>query len=198
MTEAVYNREVLKRIFTIFAVILTGSVAVLAQVRTNVTGTAQTIVVLPFENESKAPGLEWIGESFPEVLGQRLAKAALYVVSGAARAYAFDRAGIPANIHLSRETLFRIAEQMDADLVVMGSYTYDGQTFSTVAQVLDMKQLRLSKEMKERGALVKIIDIQNGLAWDVLHQIKPEAAGARESFLAAAPAIRLDAFENYI
>jgi tetratricopeptide (TPR) repeat protein len=197
-TEAVYNRGVLKRIFTIFAVILLGSAAVWAQVRTTVTGTGQTIVVLPFENESKAPGLEWIGESFPEVLGQRLANAALYVVSRDDRAYAFDRSGIPANVHLSRETLFRIAEQMDADLVVMGSYTYDGQTFSTVAQVLDMKHLRLSKEMKEQGTLVKIIEIQNGLAWDVLHQIKPEAAGPREPFLAAAPAIRLDAFENYI
>ena len=92
LTEAVYNRGVLKRIFTIFAVILLGPAAVFAQVRTNVTGTAQTIVVLPFENESKAPGLEWIGESFPEVLGQRLANAALYVVSREDRAYAFDRA----------------------------------------------------------------------------------------------------------
>ena len=40
---------------------------------------AQTLLVLPFENESKAPGLEWISESFPEVLGQRLASPLLYI-----------------------------------------------------------------------------------------------------------------------
>ncbi len=169
-----------------------------AQTRTAAAGTAQTIVVLPFENESKAPGLEWISESFPEVLGQRLAGAALYVVSRADRDYAFDRAGIPTNVHLSRATLYRIAEQMDADFAVLGSYNYDGQTFSATAQVLNMKQLRLSPEMKESGALVKILDTQNALAWDVLRQVRPEAAGARETFIAGAPAIRLDAFENYI
>lgn len=193
-----YNQGVLKCILTISAVILLFATAVLAQVRSDVTGTAQTIVVLPFENESKAPGLEWIGESFPEVLGQRLANAALYVVSRDDRAYAFDRAGISTNVHLSRETLYRIAEQMDADFVVLGSYNYDGQTFSAVAQVLDMKRLRLSSEVEEKGALAKIIEIQNALAWNVLRQVRPETAGSRASFMAAAPAIRLDAFENYI
>ena len=82
---------------------------------------SQTLLVLPFENESKAPGLEWISEAFPEVLGQRLASPLLYIVSRDDRAFAFDRAGIPANLHLSRATLYRIAEQMDADYVVLGS-----------------------------------------------------------------------------
>ena len=105
---------------------------------------AQTLLVLPFENESKAPGLEWISESFPEVLGQRLASPLLYIVSRDDRSNGFDRAGIPANVHLSRATLYRIAEQMDADYVVLGAYNFDGQTFTARAQLLDMKALRLS------------------------------------------------------
>ncbi len=186
------------RIFLTFALIASFVAAASAQVRTTPVATAQTIVVLPFENESKAPGLEWISESFPEVLGQRLATAALYVVSREDRMYAFDRAGIPTNVHLSRATLYSIAEQMDADFVVLGSYNYDGQTFSATAQVLDMKRLKLSPELKEQGALIKILEIQNALAWDVLRQVRPEAAGARETFIAASPSVRLDAFENYI
>ena len=188
----------MKRIPAISAFILLCAAALGTQTRANTSGAAQTIVVLPFENESRAPGLEWISESFPEVLGQRLANAALYVVSRSDRAYAFDRAGIPTNVHLSRATLYRIAEQMDADYVVLGSYNYDGQTFSALAQVLDMKQLRLSPEAKESGALTKILETQNALAWDVLRQVKPDAAGSRETFMAGAPPIRLDAFENYI
>lgn len=195
---SVYNQSVLKRIFAISAFILLCAATLGAQTRANASGTAQTIVVLPFENESKAPGLEWISESFPEVLGQRLANAALYVVSRSDRDYAFDRAGIPTNVHLSRATLYRIAEQMDADFVVLGSYNYDGQTFSATAQVLDMKQLRLSPEKKESGPLVKILETQNALAWDLLRQVRPDAAGTREAFMAGAPTIRLDAFENYI
>jgi len=159
--------------------------------------TAKTLLVLPFENASKAPGLEWISESFPEVLGQRLRSPALYIVSRDDRNYAFDRAGVPANIHLSRATLYRIAEQMDADYVVLGSYSFDGQAFTALAQLLDMKALRLSPEQKAAGALVKLIDIQTALAWDLLRLVHPELLPSRNQYLAA-PSIRLDAFESYI
>lgn len=172
-------------------------VAMAGQTRRPAALAGQTIVVLPFENESKAPGLEWIGESFPEVLGQRFS-GALYVISREDRNYAFDRAGIPVSTHLSRETLFRIAETMDADYVVLGSYNYDGQNFSATAQVLDMKALKLSPEVTESGALVKLIEVQNALSWDLLRRVRPDAAGSKETFLASAPAIRLDAFENYV
>ena len=182
---------------SIFAVFL-AACAAWGQSRTSTPSAAQTVVVMPFENESKAPGLEWIGESFPEVLGQRLSSLALYVVPREDREYALDRAGIPANVHLSRATLFHIAEQMDADYAVLGTFNYDGQTFSAVAQILDLKRLHLSPELKEQGELVKMMSVENALAWDVLHQMRPELAGAKEAFVAAAPPVRLDAFENYI
>jgi tetratricopeptide (TPR) repeat protein len=158
----------------------------------------QTLLVLRFENESKAPGLEWISESFPEVLGSRLASPQLYIVSRDDRSYAFDRAGIPANVHLSHATLYRIAEQMDADYVVLGAYDFDGVTFTARAQLLDMKALRLSPEQQESGALVKLIDVQTALAWDLLRLVHPELLPSRNQFMAAAPSIRLDAFENYV
>lgn len=188
----------MNRIFAIALVVLGCGVAAVAQARPSSLLPAQTLVVLPFENISNAPGLEWIGESFPEVLGERLGAAPLYVISRNDRAYAFDRAGIPANARLSRATLFRIVEQMDADYVVLGRYNYDGQTFTASAQVLDMKRLRLSPEARESGALVKLNEVQTALAWDVLKQLWPEVAGTKESFLASASAVRLDAFENYI
>ncbi len=159
---------------------------------------AQTIVVLPFENESHAPGLEWISEAFPEVLGSRMASPKLYVIGREDRLYAFDRSGIPTNVHLSRATLFRIAEQMDVDYVVLGRYSFDGQTFTGAAQTLDMKRLRLLPEMKETGSLPNLIEIQRNLAWELLKQLEPGFSTTRTDFLSAAPSVRLDAFENYI
>src|SRR4051794_9815795 len=50
----------------------------------------QTLVVMPFNNQSSAPGLEWIGEGFAEVLSQRMASPRLYAISRDDRAYAFD------------------------------------------------------------------------------------------------------------
>jgi Tfp pilus assembly protein PilF/TolB-like protein len=183
-------------IFAPFVVFLL-TLGAVAQTRA-ASSSARTLLVLPFENTSKAPGLEWIAESFPEVLGNRLASPRLYIVSHDDRNYAFDRAGIPNNVHLTRASLYRIAEQMDADFVVLGAYTFDGQTFTARAQLLDMKALRLSPEQVESGGLVKLIDIQTALAWDLLRLVDPNLLPSRNQFIASAGAIRLDAFENYV
>ncbi|MGI9101923.1 MAG: tetratricopeptide repeat protein [Terriglobales bacterium] len=186
-------------LFRIAALLLVSVLAIAAgaQVR-NPPASARMIVVLPFENTSKAPGLEWISESFPEILGQRLASPELYVVSREDRTFAFDRAGVPANVHLSRATLFRIAEQMDADFVVLGSYNFNGQTFTAEAELLDMKALRLSPAMIESGPLLRLAELQTALAWDLLRQLRSQPLPPREQFLAAAPAVRLDALESYV
>lgn len=158
----------------------------------------QTVLVLPFNNSTHQPGLEWIGEAFPEILGQRLDTQSLFLISRDDRQYAFDRMGIPVNLHASRATLYRIAAQLDADYIILGSYSYDGQTFTARAQILDMKALRLSPDQVESGPLNDLIGIQTALAWDVLRQIRPAFSEPRQGFLQRAPAIRLDAFENFI
>ncbi len=156
------------------------------------------MLIIPFENESKAPGLEWIGESFPEVVGDRLSQARLSIVNRDDRNYAFDRFGLPTAIHPSRATLYRLAEEIEADYLVTGHYTFDGQVFSCSAEVLDMRTLRLTDHISNRGPLTSLIDIQTGLAWDVLKVILPNSTLTREELAKRSSPIRLDAFENYI
>ncbi len=158
----------------------------------------RTVMVMPFENQTTAPGLEWIGEAFPEVLSQRMESARLHVISRDDRSYAFDHTGIPLTVRPSRATVYRVAEQMDADYVVLGNYSFDGQTFNANAQLLDMKKLHLYPEVHSSGALTKLIDLQTTLAWELLQQMSPPRAITREQFLRASTPIRLDAFENYI
>jgi tetratricopeptide (TPR) repeat protein len=158
----------------------------------------QTILVAPFENQSKAPGLEWISDSFPELLQERLNSTTLLVLPQEDRLRAYDRMGIPAELHPSRATLYRIAEQLDVDYVVLGRYTFDGRAFTTTAQVLDMRHERLLTGMNESGPLVQLIDIQTALSWDILHTLRPDLSISKQAYMAAAAPIRLDAFENYI
>jgi len=155
-------------------------------------------MVMPFENQSSAPGLEWIGEAFPEVLSQHLASSQLYVISREDRTHAFDHSGIPQNLLPSRATIYRIAEEMDADYVVMGSYTFAGNVFTARAQLLDMKKLHLYPPVESSGPLANLIDLQTMLAWGVLQQMPVHPATTRDQFLKAVPPVRLDAFENYI
>jgi len=102
-----YNGETLNlyRLSTLLAILLLLTAMAFAQ---SAPGT-QTVLVLPFDNSTHQPGLEWISEAFPEVLAQRLDTESLFLISRDDRQYAFDRMGIPVNLHASRATLYRIA-----------------------------------------------------------------------------------------
>jgi len=147
----------LARIF--FVILLACASAAHAQ--THVT---RLVLIVPFENHSKAPGLEWVSESFPEVMGRTLSKGRLFVVSRQARLYAFDRLGIPTGVQLSRATLLRIAQEMDVDFIVSGSFDYDRRGFTAHAQVMDVNRLRLSPDAAESGALTQTVEIESELA----------------------------------
>jgi Flp pilus assembly protein TadD/TolB-like protein len=159
---------------------------------------ASTLLILPFENQSHAPGLDWIGESFPVVLTERMSSGATYVIGRDERMYALDRLGIPAGVKLSRATIYEVAQQMDVDYVILGRYSSDGKSFQTGAQLLDMKTLRLSPEVSESGPLTNLIDLQSGLAWDLLRILDPNQMASRNQFVTASTPIRLDALENYV
>lgn len=158
----------------------------------------QTVLVVPFENQSKAPGIEWVGDSFPELLRERLDSPTLYVVPTEDRIRAYDRLGIPVYLRASRATIYRVAEQLDVDYVVLGHYSFDGQTFTATVQLLDMHREHLLPDATESAQLVKLIDAETAVAWDVLHALHPEVSATRQQYVEQAAPVRLDAFENYI
>ena len=114
------------------------------------------------------------------------------------RLRSYDRLGIPVDLHPSRATVYRIAEQLDVDYVVLGSYSFDGRIFTATSQLLDMRRERLTTLSDESGPLPQLIEIQTAVAWDVLHALRPDIAITKQAYLAAAPPMRLDAFENYV
>ncbi len=80
-----------------------------------------------------------------------------------------------------------MARSWDADYLLFGSYSYDGQTFTARAQVLDIEALRLSPDLVESGPLTGLIAIQTTLAWDVSLFLYPDLSESRESFFTARP-----------
>ncbi|MBZ5524751.1 MAG: tetratricopeptide repeat protein [Acidobacteriia bacterium] len=164
---------------------------------------SRMVLIMPFESESSTPGSEWLGESFPEILSDRLHSGALLIISRNERMYAFDRLGIPPAARLSRATIYEIAQQIDADYVIMGGYSSDGSRVTAHARVMDMAQLRLSPEVTESAPLAELINLQTALAWDLMASLGPDAATTRAGlsrvqFVAQFPPVRLDALENYM
>jgi tetratricopeptide (TPR) repeat protein len=158
----------------------------------------RTMVVIPFENSSPTPGLEWIGESFPEAFHEQFNSPVLYVASRDERLRAYDRQGIPAGVHASRASLYRLTEQMDVDYAVLGTYRYDGARLTVTAQLLDMRAQKLSPPDSESGALADLGNLQSALAWDLVRLIRTDFSVSRDKYVASAVPVRLDAQEDYI
>jgi tetratricopeptide (TPR) repeat protein len=160
--------------------------------------TVDTVLVMPFDNRSKVAGADWISEACAEVLSQRMSSPHVYVVSRDDRLFAFDHAGVPTAARPSRATIFRVAEQMGADFVVLGSYEVSDSSFQMTAQLLDVKGLKLHPVIQSRGPLSGFVDLQTSLAWQLVHEMPNPPQVTQQDFVKASAPIRLDAFENYV
>ncbi len=159
---------------------------------------SQILLMMPFENNSTTPGLDWIGEAFPEVLSTRLKSDSLYLIERDDRLNALDRLGIPATARPSRATVYQVAQELDADYVLIGSFKFDGATLTAHARLMDVPHLRLGPDLAESGPLASLITLQTALAWDLLSELKLSGDISKEQFVAQFPALRLDALENYV
>ncbi|WP_263368216.1 tetratricopeptide repeat protein [Edaphobacter bradus] len=156
------------------------------------------VLVLPFENRSGQSNLSWIGDSFPDTLNQRLNSAGFLTISRDDRLYALDHLGLPLDFKPTRATTIRIAQTLDANIVVIGSFNVSNGRITVQAQVLDVNNLHMSAPLEDSAELPRLFDVQNAVAWKIARQIDPKFNVAQGTFLAAPGQVKLSAFENYI
>ncbi len=154
--------------------------------------------VLPFENNSSKPGVDWIGASFPDIIDQRLGSAGFLTIRREDRRYAMEHLGLPVDFHPTQATTYRIAQTLDADYVVFGTYTVANGQITATARVLVMNGPHMDSVLEEQGNLDQLINIEDELAWKIAVHIDPSLNLDKQTFLAASRDLRLDAFENYI
>ena len=156
-------------------------------------------IVLPFENDTRDPNLDWISESFVEVLSPHLASSRFLMFDRRERAAAFDSLGIPSNASiLSNATIYKVAQALDANKVILGSYNLNDGNLDVKARVLDMEGPSFSQQFTESGPVEKLFEIQAGLAWQIERYLRPSFSVSRDEFIRERPGPRLDAFESYL
>jgi TolB-like protein len=155
------------------------------------------LLVLPFDNRTDQPNLDWISEAVPEVLNRRLASAGFMPISRDDRLYALDHLGLPSSFQPSRASAIRLAQMLDANYVIVGSFSTSGSRFQVKAQILRVDAMHLSAPLQEEADLTHLLDVLNSLSWGLAKQIDPTFAVARDTFVAAGAGLRIDAFENY-
>jgi tetratricopeptide (TPR) repeat protein len=204
--RATYNQLVVQALgrFRAFFLIFFVTVAACAQEPTETKPSASAeahgrlLLVLPFENKTGVANLDWIAEGFPDVLNRRLNSAGFLTISRGDRLYAFDHLGLPLNLQPSRAMAIRIAQTLDADYVVFGSYALNNTQLVARAEVLDVAALHLGPELQQFGDPDHLLDMLNSLAWQVTRQLDPSYAVEEQTFLAADHNLHGDAFEAYI
>ncbi len=160
--------------------------------------TGGILLVLPFDNRTGQPSLEWVREASAQILTRRMAAAGFAPMSRTDRLYALDHLGLPQGFHPSRATSLKLAETLDADSIIVGSYVTDGSGIVAEAQLVDVPHLQISEAVAARGEMRSMIAVFDSLAWKLTHQLDPGSKLTEESFIAADAGLHVDAFEQYI
>src|SRR4029077_1893799 len=88
----------------------------------------ETILIFPFENESRMAALDWLGEGLSELTLERLEDKEVNVLSREDRQATLEKMGLPDSARFSHATIIKIATEADADVVVYGRFQSDGKT----------------------------------------------------------------------
>jgi tetratricopeptide (TPR) repeat protein/TolB-like protein len=155
-------------------------------------------LVFPFENSATTPRLDWLGEGLEELTIQYLSDAGEQVYSHAGRAGEFERYGLPASAKLSRATMLRIAQDLDADFVVFGSFTSDGTSLTVESRLLRVDPPALLTPARDTGPLTSLMDLHTRVVWDLLSANNKAYPLSLKEFTRAQRPLRLDAFEHFV
>jgi len=162
------------------------------------TNHGRILLVLPFDNRSGLPSLEWIREAAADVLSTRFASAGFAPMTRADRMYALDHLGLPQGFQPSRASSLKLAQTLDADYIVVGNYRMDGTSIVAEAQLVDVAHLRMTPTVGSYGGMSNMIAVFGSLAFKLTRQLDPSLPVDEQTFVAAGANMRLDAYEQYI
>jgi tetratricopeptide (TPR) repeat protein len=174
---------------------------------------AETVLVLPFSNQSistsNSTNVDWIGESISEAVRESLVSEGILALEREDRLEAFRRLSLRANVALTRASIIKAGEALDASEVVYGHYDLapanpgsgGGGSRGVLrigARILNLKRFEQGPELEESGPVEDLAALEARLSWQILNALSPKTAPAADEFLRARPRVRLDALESYI
>jgi tetratricopeptide (TPR) repeat protein len=155
-------------------------------------------LVFPFENAGASPRLDWLSEGLEELTIQALSDGGQQVYSHAGRTIELERDGLPFSARLSRASMLRVAQDLDADFVIFGSFSSDGKTLTIDSRVLRTDPLALLPSVRETGPIESLIEMQSKVVWRLLSENDKAYRATLAEFSKVQRPLRLDAFEHYI
>lgn len=182
---------------------------------------AEVIVVLPFENVSTHPEYNWIGESFADSLSALLSKPGSIVVTSDERAVAYQRLRLPLTVLPSRATAIKIARELKASMIVIGTYDVvlpppssddkSRQVLASIAgeaRVIRVNEGRMAGDVFDNAWAPRVYDfggdvtnlqrVHGELAYQILFQRDKALSFSRNQLVQEATKVPRQAFEAYM
>jgi tetratricopeptide (TPR) repeat protein len=186
---------------------------------------SDVVLVFPFENISNHPEYNWIGESFADSLSALLNKPGLIVVTGDERAVAYQRMRLPLTVIPSRATSLRIARDVKASMIVIGTYSVtlvqvpDDKTkapgerspaanIAVEARVIRVNEGRMTGDVFDGSWSPRVYDfadqianlqnVQGELAYQILYQRDKALSFSRNQLVQEATKVPPQAFEAFM
>ena len=122
----------------------------------------RSLLVFPFENLSPRADLNWIAESFAQVLSSRLPQPDNYVLDRDERNAAYLQLGMPTDAPLTLASEYKVAQTLGVDWAILGNFNVTDHLLVAHAQLLNVKSLKLSTPLEVSGDLTELVDSRRG------------------------------------
>ncbi|MDE3195170.1 MAG: tetratricopeptide repeat protein [Acidobacteriota bacterium] len=170
---------------------------------------ADTIAVLPLFNDSQtsASSLDWVGESVAETIREAISRSGKLVLEREDRTEVYHRLGVRSGAVLTKATVMRIAEALDAGQVIYGDFDVGADETGArtpksgmriALHILDLKKLKESPVIEQLGPLQNLSQMETNIEWFVLHALDPDSVPTLEEFVKGRPPVRVEAMESYV
>jgi hypothetical protein len=134
-------------------------------------GSATGFLVLPFENVSDEPQLEWLSTALALHTGEHLRACGGAVVDDEDRAVFLEGNGVPAGTSLGLASALEIGRKMHTrtsglrpDRLVLGRFNVQNGDITLSGRVIDLQDEKARPWIERQGRLSALLDVHAGLA----------------------------------
>jgi tetratricopeptide (TPR) repeat protein len=158
----------------------------------------QSIVILPFANESEKQHLYWLGEGFAESLSEELLLKDAFIIERREKVAAYEELRIPYMGDLSRATMLKLADKLAADYVVFGTYRLNDSSLEAEVKAIKLNGSKLSPPIRASGSLEALFKLQQTLREGLVQFFRTQNIQPVQGSAFETESVPLHAYELYI
>ena len=156
------------------------------------------ILFFPLDSPSAERNLSWLSEGIAFSISRQLSGPGIKVVDRRERVELIENLDLPPDSNLSHGSMIRVAQEAQADLIVMGGFSGTESNLRIAIRILDVRNLKLSGEITANGPLSAMPQVENELGWLILNNTGMQREMTREDFSRRARKIPNAAYAAFI